>query len=358
MAGGPVDSQGGGGGGASPAEAGESDGAGLNPLATLVRFRLSFWMLTVSCLAVYGCVLPFNNVASSLLMERTYFRDVTAGCTLASPNECQSKTNPPAAACAAGRSPGGSYAPPLPVNVTIDGKAYAPLTVADVRCSDKAWSAEGACTHTFCEAQTAAEVEATRVMSIPYMISAVSSPFLGLAVDRFGLRAVIAVLCAAILILAHLALGFYTQMGPTLPLVGQGVAFSVFAAALWPSVPYTVPESAEGLAFGLVTALQNGGLGLFPVLISWVYGNAGDKYIPSVEIVFLVFGITGFAAGVSLNLYDATHGHTLNRVHLKENNGSGEEEVEAGAGAEGEGATVAPLKYSEAGGEAPPTPAV
>ena len=43
-------------------------------MKALLRFRASFWMLTWSCVAVYGCVLPFNNVASGVLMERDYFK--------------------------------------------------------------------------------------------------------------------------------------------------------------------------------------------------------------------------------------------------------------------------------------------
>ena len=44
-----------------------------NPLAGCVdvkKFTLKFWLAAICCLTVYACVLPFNNVASSLLMER------------------------------------------------------------------------------------------------------------------------------------------------------------------------------------------------------------------------------------------------------------------------------------------------
>jgi len=44
-------------------------------------------------------------------------------------------------------------------------------------------------------------------MSIPYTISAVLSPFLGLAVDRFGRRAVVVTLAPVVLIGVHLSLG-------------------------------------------------------------------------------------------------------------------------------------------------------
>lgn len=34
------------------------------------EFPLAFWLLTLSCIVVYGCVLPFNNIASSFIVER------------------------------------------------------------------------------------------------------------------------------------------------------------------------------------------------------------------------------------------------------------------------------------------------
>lgn len=151
-------------------------------LASLRQFRPSFWMLTISCLAVYGCVLPFNNVASSLLMERSYFRPTPNGCTLTHPDQCQNATNPPKG-CR-----DGPYAPPLPDDITAHGKHYSPLTSDDVDCTSDEWKA--GCTQAFCDKQNKAESQAAAAMSIPYIISAVASPFLGYAVDKFGGRAI------------------------------------------------------------------------------------------------------------------------------------------------------------------------
>ena len=314
------DGVGGGGGG------GGGGKSSSNPLATLLRFKPSFWMLTVSCLAVYGCVLPFNNVASSLLMERSYFKPSPRGCRLVDPTRCQSADNPPDAGRGS-ECPGddASFAPPLPRNVSI----------GEIDCSLARWKGAGACTREWCRRQTAAIQTANGMMSIPFIMSAVASPFLGYAIDRFGGRALLALLCPAVLIAVHLLLGYALSIGPALPLVGQGLAYSVFAAALWPSVPFTVPGGAEGLAYGLITAVQNGGLGGFPLLVSIAYDAAGQSYIPAAELLFTGFAVVGLVAGVGLNCYDVRHGHALNRVHLH-----GAAAADADADAEG---TVAPL---------------
>lgn len=45
-------------------------------------------------------------------------------------------------------------------------------------------------------------------------------------------------------------------MGRTHTTAPQGTAYSIFAAALWPSIPFTAPIGTEGLAYGFVTAVQ------------------------------------------------------------------------------------------------------
>ena len=62
------------------------------------------------------------------------------------------------------------------------------------------------------------------MMSIPYMISAVSSPFLGGLVDLIGMRAVLLIVSSAALACAHATLSF-TLVSPLLPLIAIGVSY-------------------------------------------------------------------------------------------------------------------------------------
>jgi len=146
-------------------------------------------------------------------------------------------------------------------NSTVDrGK---PVTAT---CIDGKWNKTGlgSCVpiaydyDMYCAALDKAEQQANRVMSIPYIISAVISPFLGFAIDRIGKRAILATAAPALLIIVHSLLA-WTTVTPYVPLVGQGLAYSIFAAALWPSIPYVVDEQYVGTAYGLLTAIQNGG---------------------------------------------------------------------------------------------------
>ena len=56
---------------------------------------------------------------------------------------------------------------------------------------------------------------------------------------------------------------------------------------LWPSIALVVKESKLGTAYGFITAVQNGGLALFPVIVSTLTNNHNlDKKYFYVEIYF------------------------------------------------------------------------
>ena len=66
-------------------------------------------------------------------------------------------------------------------------------------------------------------------MSIPYIISILLSPILGLGIDFFGHRADINTLSCILLICVHVLLA-YSSVDAVVPLVGQGLVYSGFAA--------------------------------------------------------------------------------------------------------------------------------
>lgn len=103
------------------------------------------------------------------------------------------------------------------------------------------------------------EKVATKVFGIPYIISACTSPFLGLLIDKVGKRVHLVILSSFLLLLAHVITmilpvcdGCYSEVGP---LVLTGIGYSIYAAALWGSVPYVVEARTVGTAFGLCTAV-------------------------------------------------------------------------------------------------------
>jgi len=300
-------------------------------IADVRKFTPLFWLLTLSNLVVYGCVLPFNNVASGILLERNFFTSSPDNCVLEHPDQCtagylQQGTNRAFQADGDFCPVAPSQAPMLPSSVdhaasesNMSGEwheaSYVHLSLTDknVDCGDSFWL--DGCTSDYCSKQNAATEHSGRIMSIPFLVSALTSPLLGHLVDRIGRRAQIAVLSCSLLFGVHLTLAL-SAASPIMPLVGQGVAYSLFAAVLWPSVGLTVPKQFTGTAFGVMTSIQNIGLATFPLVIAAIYNASGRRYLPNVEFFFMGCAATGVVIGALMNLLDRRHGNKLNKVSM------------------------------------------
>lgn len=110
----------------------------------------------------------------------------------------------------------------------------------------------------------------------------------------------------SILVIVHSFLG-YSDCSPIGPLIGQGIAYSIFAAVIWPCIPLVVPENLVGLAYGALFSIQSAGLAVFPLLIAFIYTDSDKHYIPTVELFFILVAMIGVFVGVFLNYHDYFH---------------------------------------------------
>lgn len=148
---------------------------------------------------------------------------------------------------------------------------------------------------------------------IPYIISAVSSPFLGLLIDKIGKRGFMICLSSIILVIAFamsmMAPECHQCNNELYPLVLTGVGYSIYAAAIWGSIPYVVDESAVGSAFGVTTAIQNIGLCIAPTLVGFIKDRTLeiDHGFFWVHAFFLLVNVLGFILNAMLYYIDIYH---------------------------------------------------
>ena len=106
------------------------------------------------------------------------------------------------------------------------------------------------------------------------MIAAFASPVLGMAIDKVGKRAFMICLSSVILIVAFASSMMmpecYQCYNEVFPLVLTGIGYSVYAAAIWGSIPYVVKPNTVGTAFGIATAIQNIGLVIAPTIVGMI----------------------------------------------------------------------------------------
>jgi MFS family permease len=152
------------------------------------------------------------------------------------------------------------------------------------------------------------------ITSIVIFASMVFAPFAGDLVDRIGKRATLMVVGSLILIPAHLIMGI-THWNPIPSMVMLGAAFVLVPAAMWPSVPLVVEEKRVGTAFGLMTAIQNLGLGLFPFLNGKLRDVTGTY--TATQIMFAGLGVVGLIFAVLLLRSDRRHGNVLERGKMQ-----------------------------------------
>ncbi len=147
--------------------------------------------------------------------------------------------------------------------------------------------------------------------SIIIFASMVCAPFAGHLVDRKGRRASVMVLGSLLMIPAYLLLGL-TNIYPVLPMLVLGSAFVLVPAAMWPAIPLVVKEEHTGTAFGLCTAVQNVGLGLFP-LLNGLLRDLTHGYTASM-LMFAGLGIVGLFFSIMLLKSDRAAGGVLERA--------------------------------------------
>lgn len=124
--------------------------------------------------------------------------------------------------------------------------------------------------------------EAGSTCFLPYLISAFLCAPVGYMIDKVGMRAIfimgssVAVTLAMIITMLQPGsedpANLIKDQSCLIPLVLLGVGYSIYACALWGSVPYTVEEHLLGSAFGLCTAVQNTGLTITPLILATLQG--------------------------------------------------------------------------------------
>ncbi len=146
------------------------------------------------------------------------------------------------------------------------------------------------------------------ITSIIIFASMILAPFAGRLVDKVGKRATFMIAGSLLMIPCHLAMGF-TRIYPAYPMILLGFAFVLVPAAMWPSVPLIVRSERVGTAFGLMTAIQNIGLGLFPLLNGLLRDKTGS-YVAS-QVMFASLGVIGLIFAVLLKRADARENRGL-----------------------------------------------
>ncbi len=136
---------------------------------------------------------------------------------------------------------------------------------------------------------------ASLFLAIPNFISIGASPMFGRLVDSKGYSVTFLIVAAGVLSSCHvmfLADAYdWLFIHPAAIMSILGFAYALGAASMWPLLPLIIAKPLVTTGFGLMTAIQNLGLSVFPLLISSlqkVKGIEGTKHQYGIPIIVFI----------------------------------------------------------------------
>ncbi|XP_077980946.1 lysosomal dipeptide transporter MFSD1-like isoform X1 [Glandiceps talaboti] len=147
-----------------------------------------------------------------------------------------------------------------------------------------------------------------------YDVSLVMSSVLGLTIDYFGMRGILAFVCA-ILTIPVFGLLAFTHVHPLVSTIWLGVMYSIAAASMWPSIPLVVSQATVGTAMGITTSIQMIGIGVSNVIVGEILSIRSLEELlrwKYVMIFLLANALACVATTVILNIVDKKRGGSLN----------------------------------------------
>jgi MFS family permease len=151
----------------------------------------------------------------------------------------------------------------------------------------------------FMDAHNATKEFAGMLNSILPTTALIATPLFGLFVDRFGKRASMMFLGAAMILPVYLMMA-YSDISLYVPTIMLGIAFSLIPAIMWPSVAYIVKEKRLGTGYALMTLIQQVGVLVFNYMIGWAnnYTGASEQTPQGYNLGMWIFSILGILAFV------------------------------------------------------------
>jgi MFS family permease len=149
---------------------------------------------------------------------------------------------------------------------------------------------------------------ASLFVSIPSFVSIIASPLFGSLVDNVGKALNFILIASWGLMFCHiafLALAFkIIVISPVPIMLFIGIFYALGAASIWPILALIIPKHMVSTGYGTMTAIQNLGLAVFPLVISAVQttpGISGTTWQYGVPI-FIFIACVAFAALLTVQL--------------------------------------------------------
>ena len=158
--------------------------------------------------------------------------------------------------------------------------------------------------------------EAGSIISLPYVVVTLFTPFIGILVDKYGKRGIMLIVAAALITLFQLLLLITPDSDrpifPILYLILFGLGFSILSTVFWAALGYIMDPSLLGTANGAVYSARNIGLVIVPIIVGYLKDNTQQNHGFFWVSVFLgLLSGLGIINGIIIYIYDLRQGGIL-----------------------------------------------
>jgi len=150
------------------------------------------------------------------------------------------------------------------------------------------------------------KIQASNFIAIPNFVAIIASPMFGYIIDKTGRTLLYCGVAGVMQVLAHLAvlaiaLKWFT-INPIIIMLWIGFAYSMYAASIWPILPFIIKEEMLGTGYGTMTSVQNLGLAVFPQIVGYIMQHVpGEKKF--IGPIFIFIGCAGLSVGLTVMLF-------------------------------------------------------
>lgn len=148
--------------------------------------------------------------------------------------------------------------------------------------------------------------------SIIYLTSAIFSPFVGYGIDKVGYPLYFLIGATGLYSLMMVVMLLLPFIPPALPMFGCGLAYTVVASSLWPTVPLVVKPHEVGTAYGVAFSIQNVGQVIAPAVLGFfINTKVGSDFLYAIFGFAVTAGLS-CALTISMLMTDKVLGSTVN----------------------------------------------
>jgi len=148
---------------------------------------------------------------------------------------------------------------------------------------------------------------ATFFLLIPNLVAIPCTPFFGFMIDRFGKSLIWLMVSSSMPIIAHVVFLLMSTnvifISPIPIMIWLGVGYSMFAASIWPLLPFVIKAPLLGTGYGLMTSIQNAGLAVFPQVIGAIQVSLGNSTLKYIIPIIIFASCAGVALCLSVFLF-------------------------------------------------------